>query len=286
MHFNTFMSKHIYMGLLLLVGIVSSCGSSNDNVVRFRKEPLDELIKKHSNSLNFSIVLYDLDYNESKDAYFHQYRILFEPPNQDTLLEEVTDWEHVSDVFFDKHKDNMGMEIASKKDGVLKKIASPPGYSNYVGNEKYGHWKKNDDGTSFWEFYGKYAFMSSMFRMAFYPIYYSGWYDYRTNYYRNGRPYYGRMRDGMYDYGTRSRYSQKEEKDRGSSSRWNSRSSSFKSKVRNKVQKSASASRERTARRNKTASKRRAATRSSSRSRSSSRYGGSSSRSRAGGYGK
>lgn len=267
------MSKHITFCFLILVGFLTSCGSNEDRV-KFQKEPLDILIKKYSDIQDFSIILYDMDYNESSDAYQHQYRVLYKPVDKDTLLSEETEWHTVSDVFFDKHKDNMGMEIASKKEGVVKKIASPPGYSNYVGNEKYGHWKQRSDGSSFWEFYGKYAFMSSMFRMAMFPVTYGYWNDYRTNYYGYGRPYYGPTSNGYSYYGSNSKYNQ----DSNKSSKWNKRSSSFKNKVRSRVTKSATATKSRR-------SARRSSSR-SSRSRSSSRYRGSSSRSRGGGFGK
>lgn len=279
---NTKITRLSLFGILFTISIfmLSSCGSSNREV-SFKKEPLDELIRDYSNVSDFSIILYDMDYNEGRNAYVHQYRVLYAPQGQDTLLEKVTDWKEVSDVFFDKHKENMGMEIASKKNGVVKKIASPPGYSNYVGNEKYGHWKQRSDGTSFWEFYGKYAFMSSMFRMMMYPVGYSYWHDYRTNYYAHGRPYYGQRKEderggartGNYRrYGTGSKYNSENKK----SSKWNSRSSNFKNKVRSKVQRSATQTKQRRARANS-----RTKSRSNSRYRSSSNY-----RSRGGGFGK
>lgn len=236
----------------------------------FQKSPLDELIKAKNDVQNFSIVLYDMDYDEEASKYKHQYQVLTHPTtNPDTLIGEVGKWVFVPASLFKKHQEDMGMEIVSKTDGMVKKQTSPAGYSSYVGNEKYGHWDRRSNGSSFWAFYGQYAFMSSMFRMSMYPVRYSYWNDYRGNYYNSGRSYYGS--NGQRSYGTNSKYSQSANK----SSRWNSRPSDFKRRVRSKVQRSSS-----------TRSKR--SSRSSSRtSRSSSRYSsGSSYRSRGGGFGK
>ena len=212
---------------------------------------------------NFSIILHDMDYDDGTDKYKHQYQIVKEQP--DTVTSEITQWYDVTDIEFNKNIENMGMEIASKKDGVVKKVAAPPGYSNSVGNEKYGQWKTRSDGTSFWEFYGQYMFISSMFNMMSYPVS-RGYYDDYGRSYRSGRSYYGPSSGGKSMYGTNSSYNSSK-----TSSKWGSKPSSFKSSVRSKVSRSASRS---------------TAAKNSRTSRSSSRYSSSSSRSRSGGYGK
>ena len=147
------------------------------------------------------------------------------------------------------------MEIVSKQDGKVSKAVAPPGYGSYVGNQRYGHWTQRG-GSSFWAFYGQYAFMSSMFRMSTYPAQRSYYNDYRSNYHGTGRTYYGpKGTDGRSMYGTNSAYSSSR-----TNSRWNTNSSNNSMKQR--VQSSTSRS-----------------------SRSGSRYS-SSSRSRSGGYGK
>jgi hypothetical protein len=173
----------------------------------------------------------------------------------------------------------MGMELASKKDGKLTKTVAPPGYTNYVGNEKYGHWVQRDGG-SFWEFYGKYAFFSSMFRMTMFPIRYSYWNDYHRNYYGYGRGYYGpSYNNGRRMYGTNSAYNSNNK-----TARWNNKTSDFKSNVRSKVQRSSAASKKSANR--VSSSKRRSSSYQKKTTRSSSRYSRSSTRSRGGGFGK
>lgn len=61
--------------------------------------------------------------------------------------------------------------------------------SQLVGNPNYGGWKQDNQGRSFWEWYGMYSLFSNMFRP---PIYYGGWagnrgYSYYSDY---GRNYY------------------------------------------------------------------------------------------------
>ena len=64
----------------------------------------------------------------------------------------------------------MGMEIVSKgEDGKVSKTAAPPDYNNFVGNERYGQWVQGSGGGSFWQFYGQYMFLNTMFNMATFP---------------------------------------------------------------------------------------------------------------------
>ncbi len=247
-----------------LIFFISRCGRSGDSSssssseFSYVKEPITDLIKENAQFKNYSIGLFDMDYDEGKDEYKHQYRTIYEPVDQpDTLLEKTTDWLKVSDVYFQEHVDNMGMHIVTKVDGKLTKVASPAGYSKYVGNDKYGKWEKREDGSSFWSFYGKYMFMSSMFRMAMYPVMYRHYTPYMSGGYYGSRPYYGTGANGGRVYGTGSSSSR-------TSSSWGSKPNNFKQNVRSKVSQSASATK---------------------RSRSSSRTG-SSSRSRSGGFGK
>jgi hypothetical protein len=272
----------IVIGIILVFFIAKTCSSSDSSDSRserrttaksWTKSPVDELIKEMSNEKNFSIILHDMDANESNNTYRHQYQILIERP--DTILEKKTSWKNVSENFFAQHINDMGMEIASKKDGKVTKQAVPAGYNHYVGNEKYGHWVDRG-GSSFWEFYGKYALISSVFNMMTYPRTY--WNDYHYGgYYGGSRGYYG-PRGSSPVYGTTS-YSKSS---KGKSSTWASKPSSFKEKVRSKVSRSSSSSSRFSSQRKSNNYKR-----SSRTSRSSSRYRSSrTTRSRSGGFGK
>jgi hypothetical protein len=206
---------------------------------------------------------------DNGSVYKHKYQVILE--REDTVQSVETSWKTVLDIFFEQHIDDMGMEIVSKKDGVLHKQVAPAGYSNFVGNPKYGQWSERN-GSSFWAFYGRYAFMSSMFNMMAYPARRSYWNDYRGSYYGSGRAYYGPS--GSKVYGTKSYTSSTA----GKSSSWGNKSSDFKSNVRSSVSRSASATKSRSYTSKSPYGK---TTRSSSRSSTSSPY-----RSRSGGFGK
>lgn len=208
---------------LFLVLVVSSCRAE---YASYEKSPIDKLIVSMDTVKNYSISLADMQYLEDDDRYQHKYKILQELP--DTVMMRYTPWQTVSPVFFNKHIDNLGMALVTKTGDKLSKQPSPEGYEHYVGNSKYGEWKKDSSGSSFWEFYGKYAFISSMINM-FSPIGYSPWNSYHSNY-RYRRPYYG---SGRNRYGTSNTAANR-------NSSWNQRSSSFKDKVRSKASRSAS----------------------------------------------
>ncbi|AZQ62663.1 hypothetical protein EI427_10570 [Flammeovirga pectinis] len=232
----------------------------------FKKNPVDQLIVSMTNVNNFTIILQDIDAEEhlfSSDHYRQKFKVITMGADSVPQTKE-TEWYEVSETFFNLHSGDIGMEVASKVDGKLSKQVSPPGYSGYVGNSQYGQWKTNPStGTSFWEFYGRYAMMRSVFGMGFYgPVYRSSYMNYR-GYHSSGRNYYGGS-SGSPRYGS---YSSGAQKSNPSFSRRMSTSSSF----RNTVGSSVSRSPARTA----------AGSRASGYKSSTSRYGsGSSSRSR------
>lgn len=214
--------------------LLKSCTSnSNSSAKAYAKSPVDELIKEMSDISNFSIILYDMEFEEnsfSNDIYRQKYQII--TPKKDGEIDvKETGWKDVSSKFFQANVNNMGMEIASKVDGKLSKTAVPAGYSQYVGNPQYGQWN-NNGGSSFWEFYGKYAMMSSLFNMMS-PVNRGSYDDYSRNYRNTNRPYYGST--GGAAYGTASTL-----KNRGTTSSWGKSQSAFKSSVQKRVSRSSS----------------------------------------------
>jgi len=128
--------------------------------------------------------------------YFHKY---LKEENGET---SETGWEAVNASFYEQNLENLGMAILSKPYGEFEpdSQAAPPGMA-YVGNAKYGEWKKDENGNNFWSWYGRYAFFSHLF--FFPPHYYSygSWNRWNTGY-RHQKPYYGQTNTG-YTYGTR-----------------------------------------------------------------------------------
>ncbi len=245
------MTKKILFALFSVL-IFASCNEGP----AFVKNPVDKLIKEMYQQPKFSVILHDMDYVDR--SYKHQYRVIKE--KEGVPYDSLTEWHHVSEKFFTRHQDNMGMEVASKaEDGQIQKTVAPAGYNNYVGDERYGRWEQRG-GESFWSFYGKFAFMNSMFNMMTYPARRSWYNDYRGGYYGTGRSYYGPRNGGSHPYGTSGQYARTST----SNKKWNAtKSSSFKQRVSSRVKPS-----------------------SQRKSRSSSRYRSTSSRSRGGGFGK
>jgi hypothetical protein len=133
----------------------------------------------------------------TKEAYYHKY---LQETNGET---KETAWTKVNPSFFAQNLDNLGMAILSKPYGEFEpdSHAAPPGMA-YVGNSQYGEWKKDENGESFWSWYGRYAFFSSLF---FFPpsyYHYGAWNRWNTGY-RYKKPYYGKTKSGAYTYGTR-----------------------------------------------------------------------------------
>lgn len=233
--------------ILMILTFFTACGGK-----KFKKNPVDLIVKDLPTDQVFSIVLNDMDVEGSFfETYKHQYKII-EETAEGKPEESVLGWYEVDKNYFNQHVNDMGMEVASRgEDGKMHKGANPPGYNNYVGNSKYGSWQ-GSGGTSFWAFYGQYAFMSSMFRMSMYPAYRTHFNDYRGNYYGTGRSYYGPTTGGRSYYGTNSAYTSSTRPN----SSWSKNNSSFKRSVTSRT------------------------------SPSTSRYGGTSSKARGSGFGK
>lgn len=238
--------KHTRLFLLPVFAALlfaAACSGGKD----FRKSPVDEYITKLDSLYTYSVILYDAEVEGSTfQTYRHQYKLITQQDSSTAPKEEITTWQEVDEKFFWANENNIGMTLASKgPDGKVTKEAAPPGYNNYVGNSRYGHWV-NRGGSSFWEFYGQYAFMSSMLGLGTGPIYRDRYYDYENNY-RGRRAYYGTSTGGGSRYGT---YGSTTMKNRGSSfqnkvSNLKKRSMDFKQRVAAKTSRSTSGLRSR-----------------------------------------
>lgn len=164
-------------------------------------KPAEQWPSRSHNAASFYV-------EDSKEVYFHKYTL---EENGDT---KDTDWEKVDESFYEANFDFLGMAILSKPYGVFEKDrltqAAPPGMA-YVGNSKYGEWKKDNSGGSFWSWYGKYALFSTLFfpRPYYYP--YNSWNSWNSGY-RNNRPYFGKTGQGAQKFGTQGSFIKKSSK--------------------------------------------------------------------------
>jgi len=176
--------------LVILIFGIAGCGSGNS--------PLDSLKEQLSNVPTYSIILEDMKEDGSIFThYFHKYKI--------AQLEKswVTGWEEVSESFYRQNENFLGMTLAAKKDGTQSNQVGPPGY-NFVGDSNYGQWRTDSNGSSFWEFYGKYRMFTDVLGFFTGPIYRHDYNDYHS-YRSQRRPFFGRNNQ----YGTRGSYTQK-----------------------------------------------------------------------------
>ena len=132
----------------------------------------------------------------TKLRYFHKY---LKEENGETL---ETGWEEVNASFYEQNLENLGMAILSKPYGEFEPDSqpAPPGMA-YVGNPKYGEWKKDESGNSFWSWYGRYAFFSHLFFFPSHYYSYGSWNRWNRDY-RYKKPYYGQTQTG-YTFGSR-----------------------------------------------------------------------------------
>jgi hypothetical protein len=104
-----------------------------------------------------------------------------------------TDWIPVSAEYYEDHFNDLGMALEAKPYGrfadEIEEEPAPAGMA-YVGNPKYGHWQAGTGGTSFWAFYGQYAFFSSLLGLGHPGYSRMEWDEYRT-YRGRDEAYYG-----------------------------------------------------------------------------------------------
>lgn len=152
--------------------------------------PLDRLQVELEQYPEYSVTLQDM----REDGYYHQYGVVIGEPqsSSDDLVfrDSILDWQEVGRNSYDQYREHLGMVILSKgPDGVVDRNQHPPGYQQ-VGNERYGQWRNDGGGRSFWEFYGQYALLSHMVGGFGRPIYRNDWGGYQSARGR-GQTYYG-----------------------------------------------------------------------------------------------
>ena len=163
---------------LLLCILFSGCGGGSG------KLPLETLKRDLKDVPTYSIVLEDMrEEGTFVKNYFHRYLVVL--PEESSQ----TQWFEVPKNYYNKNIDFMGMALVTKKDGIIDNVVAPPGYS-MVGDERYGRWREDNSGNSFWEFYGKYALISSLFGGWYSPIHRNDYHAYQRDR-AMGKPFFG-----------------------------------------------------------------------------------------------
>lgn len=215
-----YMKTSIFKSLsfsILTCLIFISCGNTDDSI-KVEVEPSEKLVKRLADE-DYSIVLNDMNIVENSGIkkYQHKYNLLHVV--RDSLVVDSLKWQTVNRSFFEKHENDLGMEIISNHNGKLSRVAQPVGFGWAIGNEKYGSWEEvKKDSTAItntttntgsqrqWRSNGTgFFFWYWMLRR---PAYQSSYNNYRTAN-ANNRPYYGSTPNGNTQYGTRSAYEKK-----------------------------------------------------------------------------
>lgn len=194
--------------VLLLSLMISACGKVSE--VGIIQRQLDRYPQ-------YSIILEDMkEEGNFFTDYYQKYKIVYadKVAGSDSLAfyTDITEWRRVTEKEYQKYAPYLGMVLASKgADGRVSNEQYPPGYQ-YVGNPQYGQWRTDSNGNSFWEFYGKFAFMNAMFNLLAGPVYRNDWDSYR-GYRGSGRPYFGPNQkygtDGSYTKQTKPTFYQR-----------------------------------------------------------------------------
>ena len=142
---------------------------------------------------------------ESDARYFHRYAIV------EGEESSQTDWQEVDEATYEKHYDDLGMDILAKPYGVYEEDAlteaAPPGMA-YVGNPKYGEWKNDAQGRRHWSWGESFLFYYLIFGGPRHSYYYNDWNHWNSGY-RGRAGWYGRdpNRASYGTYGSRTRNS-------------------------------------------------------------------------------
>lgn len=162
--------------VLLLPILINGCGTAPEI------DPLSAVKKSLADENTYSIILEDMrEEGTFVKKYSHKYLIVI-PENS-----WQTEWITVPENYYNSCLNLMGMALLSRKNGVFDNLAAPPGYG-FVDNPEYGRWRESDNSGSFWEFYGKYAFISNLFGGWYHPIYRTDFKTYKK--YKNTRKVY------------------------------------------------------------------------------------------------
>lgn len=170
--------------ILALLLPLSGCGGRD-------QLPLDWLRNRLQSVDTYSILLEDMQREGNFfTSYYHKYRVI-----QDDYAWS-TDWMKVPESYYRRYEPLLGMVVAGRKDGEAIATAAPPGYQ-YVNNPRYGRWRTDNRGRSFWEFYGQYAMVRDLMGGWYRPIYRTDYDAYQTARSRNV-PFFGKT----HKYGT------------------------------------------------------------------------------------
>lgn len=185
----------LFLSLFVIVG----CKPSPEPI----ENPITDIKKTYDDKKSYSLILKNMKVDDDKNLFYHRYELV--GTDHGKTFRKDLGWKKVPYDLYKNHKSDLNTTILSKKGDDIRTTPHPPGYQ-YVGNEKYGRWKENDDGSQFWEFYGKYAMFQNVMYTFGSNSHRPRYGDYRSyrRHVSNGKPYYSNGR-----YGTSGKYTKR-----------------------------------------------------------------------------
>ncbi|WP_452600949.1 hypothetical protein [Pontimicrobium sp. MEBiC06410] len=219
--------------LVTLPLILFSCGNTEKQSKQVAQEP-SEIIRKSIPTNDFSLVLDDMSINEENNVLDHRHKYKVLELKGDSLHTTTKGWQSVNKTFFQKHQNDLGMEIISRHNGKTSFTAQPVGFGWAIGNEKHGEWEETSKDSTKTNSSNSHRRWRTHSTSPFFwywlgtrrSVYRNDYNSYRT-YNSSGQSYYGRnASNNSYAYGTRSDYQKKTRpsffsRKTQNSSRWN-----------------------------------------------------------------
>jgi hypothetical protein len=131
----------LFLAFIFMVNIFQ-CGGSSSSDYEYptnRGRDFSQIVREFDAHNEFSLILRDMDYKNSQ--HYHKYEYVTD--TSDVIVSSETGWYEVTPTFFKQHVNHLGLQLLHKNGGTKSFGVDPPGFSQFVGNEKYGSWKDN-----------------------------------------------------------------------------------------------------------------------------------------------
>lgn len=182
--------------VFILFGMLGSCSGVGDY------NPLDELRTKLKATPTYSVILSDAkEEGNFFKSYSQKYKVVVPGEDKQEPMVQETAWMETNEDNFEALLPFLGMTVFAKKDGKETDEAAPPGYA-YVGDSRYGEWRNDSHGNSFWFWYMAGSLWGPRFGMG--PYYRNDYNKYQASR-KQGRPYFG----SSGQFGTKGSYTKK-----------------------------------------------------------------------------